>query len=514
MLPKKYQPLIIFFIALLAFSVLQFSFADFLGHDGYYHAKMALLIKESKGLVHNFPWMHYTIFNDNFAEHHLLYHLLLVPFIAFLPTILGIKIAAVLFASLAVTLFYWLLTKLKIKFPFFWTFILLFSSSFFLFRLNLPRAQSLSLIFIFLGIYALLKKKYFLLLLTTFFYSWLFDGFILLGLITFIYAAVDILFNLKRKEIKTLKNLLRASRPLVIFAAGLGISILANPYFPNNIHHLYFHLCKVGLLNPFSNLPVGGEWSYSSFSYLIQASPLILILFIASLSYLNAKIIVHKTKNINKEIYFFAAISIAFLILTILIKKLIEYSAPLIILLTAAAFDHFWKQNQNYLTKKLWPVKKNLSIAISTIAVIILISLGGYNFCHALKDITNYSKTHYFGFKEAADWLAKNTAPNSVIFHVDWGDFAPLFFYNSNNYYINGLDPNFMLEYDKNLFEKWNKIFHGKNLAEMHGTIKNDFGSDYIFITEKFKETKKYVDSNPMFKKVFEVEKGGIYRLK
>ncbi len=85
--------------------------------DGFYHTKMAILMKE-QGVVKNFPWMYFTTYRENFVDQHFGYHLFLIPFL-FLPSpknldafsletepLLKTKLAAVILSSFVFLLIY------------------------------------------------------------------------------------------------------------------------------------------------------------------------------------------------------------------------------------------------------------------------------------------------------------------------------------------------------------------------------------------------------------------------
>jgi hypothetical protein len=57
----------------------QFSTPNLPGNDGFYHIKMAYLMR-TEGLKPNFPWLPLTILNAReFYNHHFLFHVLLIP---------------------------------------------------------------------------------------------------------------------------------------------------------------------------------------------------------------------------------------------------------------------------------------------------------------------------------------------------------------------------------------------------------------------------------------------------
>jgi len=55
-----------------------------------------------------------------------------------------------------------------------------------------------------------------------------------------------------------------------------------------------------------------------------------------------------------------------------------------------------------------------------------------------------------------------------------------LFYYNTHNYYIIGLDPTFMYNYDQRLYQQFADITTGSVTSELAATISNNFGASYI----------------------------------
>ena len=513
--PKYHLPLF-FLFCIIFFAILQFSFPNYLGHDAYYHVKVSQLIWEGKELLQSFPWLQNTILRDNFVEHHLLFHLILIPFVTILPPILGGKIAAILFSALATTTTYWLLRKLKVKFPLLWSLLLLFSSSAFIFRLNLLRAQSLALVLLLLGTYALIKKKHILLFIITFAYTWLFDGFIVLGITVGLYFAINFLLCLRKNVKHKLKKILLYLAPLGIFLGAMLTAILFNPYFPHNIEQLYFHLYKVAMHNSFSNLPVGGEWLAPSYSELLSSSLLVMVLYIISVAAIIIQSLEKRSKPPTKTNIFLLVAASSFLILTFIAQRMAEYWIIFTVILAATTFSRLWHDNQPSINKisKIFSRQKKVRL-LSIIALAFFIITYGVLFVHKnIKQFDNYVTKHESGYKEAALWLKDNTSNGDIIYHVDWGDFPLLFFYSPQNYYVAGLDPNFMLEYDENTFNKWNKIFHQEDLQKMYSVIKYDFNSEYVLVTKKFPEITKHAESDPRFEKVYQSEAINIYHLK
>src|SRR3990170_8996014 len=130
-------------IVITYFYFLQFSSSSLADRDGYFHIKFSQLMYDH-GIIYKLPWMQYTIFKDYYRDHHFLQHVLYIPF-TFGDLINGAKWTAVVFPTIATFSAYWLMKECNIKFPFLWAGLVLASSHAFLYRMSMPRIQSISL---------------------------------------------------------------------------------------------------------------------------------------------------------------------------------------------------------------------------------------------------------------------------------------------------------------------------------------------------------------------------------
>ncbi len=503
---KFYLKYIILITTVISFiAIIQFKAYEFLCTDVYYHAKMAQLILDSGKLVEIFPWLQYTILNDNFVEHHLLFHILLLPFFKLLEPFLAAKIATIIFSAAFFIAFFVILKKLNIKFPHFWTLLLLFSSSLFIFRLNLLRAQSLALILLLIGIYLLIKNNYIYLIPLTIFYAWLFDGFIILGIVIAIKSLIEVYYLFKTKNTKLISDLFY---PIFCYLTGVVIAIILNPYFPKNIYHLFFHLYQVALKDPFSNMPVGIEWYMSAPRFLISSSLIIIALFVISIFIILLTKIKHR--KIGKITLFLFLNAVIFFILTIVVRKMIEYSAPLIILLAAYLYTNNHIAINKYIGKLFLFKNKYTS---KLLIIFLLTSAAIYNFQAVYFNLNN-DKEDKTNIKKASIWMKENIPANEIVYHLDWSESPQLLFYNDQNYYIAGLDPNFMKEYNYNLYQKWHQLFSQQSLENSYQIIKQDFKADYVFINKDFSEFVDYAKKDFRFETIYENENILIYKLK
>jgi len=79
----------------------------------------------------------------------------------------------------------------------------------------------------------------------------------------------------------------------------------------------------------------------------------------------------------------------------------------------------------------------------------------------------------------ASAWLEKNTVAGERVFQTDWDDFPRLFFYNTHNTYLIGLDPTYMQLYDPALYDQWVDITQG-DVINPSQIIASKFDSRYV----------------------------------
>jgi hypothetical protein len=193
MLKRYTLPVILFILFVAGMAAIQFSTPDMPDNDGFYHIKLAWLMR-TEGLKPNFPWLPMTILNlREYYDHHFLFHMGLIPF-TFGDLRLGAKWAAVIFSSLAFLAVWYLFHRQKIPASWLWALALLGISEAFLYRMSITRAQSLSLAALALGMAWMLEGKHKHLVALSFFYVWMYNAFpLMLALAGLHFVAVFLL---------------------------------------------------------------------------------------------------------------------------------------------------------------------------------------------------------------------------------------------------------------------------------------------------------------------------------
>lgn len=118
-------------------------------------------------------------------------------------------------------------------------------------------------------------------------------------------------------------------------------------------------------------------------------------------------------------------------------------------------------------------------------------------------------------YAAAMEWIQQNVHAGEVIFNSDWDDFPPMFYYNSSNAYVSGLDPTYLLDADAERARLYERITLGdeRKLAPL---IRESFGASYIFVKKQERPTNFYlnIEESGDFEEVYSDSYCTIFRIK
>jgi hypothetical protein len=115
-------------------------------------------------------------------------------------------------------------------------------------------------------------------------------------------------------------------------------------------------------------------------------------------------------------------------------------------------------------------------------------------------------------YANASVWLEKNTPVGSRVFQTDWDDFPRLFYYNTHNTYLIGLDPTYLQLYDSALYDLWVKITQGdvKNPSQVIATT---FGARYIHTDLNHRDFLRVAAADPGLREVYRDDQAVIFEV-
>lgn len=458
----------------LQFSTPEICCSDF---DGYYHIHWSQQLWN--GIRHGhfspaFSWLPLTSLNArDYADQHLLFHLLLIPFLWFATPVTAAKISAALFATAAVFSCFWLSLRYRLRYPMFWLLALLSSSALFLYRMSMTRAQSLSIIFIVAGIVLLFEEKYRWLAVVGFFYAWTYNLFVILAAMAVLWTAV-LWWNERRREL----------RPILWTAVGIAAGLVVNPYFPHDFRLFYEHLtAKLGEVSTTSG--AGMEWSALPSSDLVKWNALAVVAMLAG--YLASGFLLgRRGRSGTQRPIFFLLFSTLLLLLAARSRRFVEYWPPFAILFAAFTLQAVWEplpQRPQPPKAKSGPTQTAQPGITKATAVLLVIALGGvffYQARHARQLIATPSGAE--NYHAGTQWLLDHVPKGATIFNPAWDDFPILFYYDDAHAYVSGLDPIYLGNQNPDLGRLYERISAGK---ESHAGqyIHQAFGADYVLVS-------------------------------
>jgi hypothetical protein len=504
--------------------------------DGYYHIGWSQQLWQgirTGRFPPQFTWLPLTTLNArDYVDHHFLFHVFQIPFTFFPDVRTGAKVSAWLFGTLALLSCYWMILRYRIKYPLLWLVALLGCSAPFLFRMNMTKAMSVSIVLLVVGIHLLFQRKYLWLLPLAFFFTLTYDMFVLLGLVAFIWTAV-LIWSEGRFE----------WRPLAWVAVGVVAGTVINPYFPHNVRLLYAHFVMKVTAKGFSTA-VGQEWyPYESWDFARNCA----IAFVAmAAGYIAFN---WQDRKRTAQALFFLIFSTILLIANARWRRFAEYWPPFAVLFAAFSLQLVFERAQAYTrlpadvldelqpyldrekqtaadgreSDEVWPqveafviglvlsvmlfgllatkemgLPLQLSLLASAYFVLVLPYLkmrGGRMTIMTTVSLVLFTTmlvtakmesseiattAPHKEYTKGIEWMRTHIPAGQVIFNTDWDDFPKLFYYDPTHAYVSGLDPTYLYDRDQSLSRLYEEITLGRN-KDPGPAIRDRFGARYVF---------------------------------
>jgi hypothetical protein len=481
----------------LVFRHLQFSTASICcgDYDGYYHIKWSQMLWggiKSRHFPPAFTWLPLTTLDQNgYVDHHLLFHILQIPFTWFGNLTLGAKVAATLFGSLAVFSCYWLTLHYRIKYSLVWLIALLACSGAFLYRLNMAKAPPLAIIFMVVGIYLLFEKKYWMLGPLMFLFVWTYSLFPTLLFAALIWAGV-VGWCEERVE----------WRPVVWTLVGMIAGLVVNPYFPRNIWLFIEHARMKLTFGDFST-SVGQEWySYDSWVFLSTCFGACVAMLVGYIAFNGSD------RKRSAHSLFFLVFSTLLMVATMKSKRFAEYWPPFAVLFAAFSLQPIFDGARGVIgslpddvldelkpfldrhelaeteeaekQRELWKtlVAGGITAALFIVMLVNIKGIERFKINGVAGEIKSSDGPNKY--RDGMKWISQNVPAGERIFNTDWDDFPKMFFYDPSHSYISGLDPTYLFDKNQELAKLYDEVTLGK-VDDPALIIRDRFGSRYVF---------------------------------
>ncbi len=461
------------------------------GSDAFYHIGQAKVYLQRGLFDTSLPWATQSIIRDLGADLWWGFHMVLLPFALVPDVATGIRLAAVVFTLLFSGAVFWLLRRHRVPGAAWWTVGLLVAVPNVLFRLVMVRPHVLSLALALLLLSFLARGRWWQVLLASAAIVWLHLALFWMA------PGIVVAYTLGRLAVRR-----RADDPGVPVAAALAAVLVGTALGwvlrPHPVASAQLAWVQIGRL--FAEKATGQPLTFG-----VELLPLpIRELVTMSWSFLlvwTATLVAAVTMTVRQwrgrdgvspdpalpapeRVLLVTSVlcSLAFLGVTVLSARraLVEFTT-----FGFLAIPLVWSR---------MPAGLGRRVAVGALAMILVAHVPWA----VRRDLLNVrlAASPPDLRKEAATWLAANTAPGDIVFHLHWDDFGPLFAWNRSNRYLGGMDPIFQLAHDPAHY--WEFFFLSADLTTSYtcdafpcsaGTatdtptaITRDFGAHWVLV--------------------------------
>ncbi len=435
--------LCIVFLSIFAYLISLQGFSD---PDAWYHLAVTQELRDH-GIIHEFRWLPLTSLYEVYVDHHFGYHILLIPFITLLDPFIGILLATAVIITAFGYMVWHLLSTYEL--PHRWiAFLILFTSSGFLFRFSLVKSIALFWIFLIATFLVLEKRNYLLLALLSALGVFIHGGFILIPLTVLLYECVKAYTDplLSFWDSCTSKS----TRTAVLASlGGMFAGILISPYRFEYVAFLKIQLFAVAV-SVNSHVYLANEWLGGNFNFVMTYAPLGALVFaIITTAYL-----VHPPLRTSRQTLFWYLYSFIWLILTIKSRRYIEMFVPAISITSVFAYAHVHHACVAY-TKTLPSYVKIFFITPLALVVLHTLTL---TYAYTYQGVRPFDRS-----KALVSYVTQQTNQSNIV-NIDFGDFPSLMYWGRDLTYIQGLDPLFLADSQPEVYQELKALMEGETI--------------------------------------------------
>ena len=513
----KVSLILIFFLSISAYVNLRSP--NIPDPDSLYHIRHAWIYQTNSIFDSSFPWTQFSVIKTMGADLWYGFHILLVPLTYLSDLVIAIKVASIVITFLVLASIYGALKNVDVKLPALWAIFFLFSSPSVITRMTMMRPHPLSLALTALIFSLFYKGPTILILIASFLLSWIHSS-----IFWFPITAICVLTFFKWLNHQGID-----ARKLTAFFAGIVMGLAARPHPVANLKLIYIQVVDLYLSKNYELAKIIGAELRPPTWEGVYTQKWLFIVLVAALVYLGWRNYKKGFSDSDRKIVVLSSLTLV--ALSILMystaKRAIDQLGLFIITFAGSIFSA-----TSFLKRRTESVKEGF------VLILLLSLLLGFS----IYNITRIDSSSFHSstkFKKSALWLEENTEKEDTVFYLNWGYFSFLFFWNQSNYYINGMDPVFLLKYDKKLYWKLYNMAVNEDdkklywklgnmaLSEMGGitcgydpkqcgpenvetvpdVLRNDFHASYVFVEINKQRFSSYMEEDKKnFEKVYENE--------
>ena len=338
-------------------------------------------------------------------------------------------------------------------------------------------------------------------------YVWLYDGFALLAGMVLCFFAAELITERRANW-----------RLLAWGLGGMAAGVVINPYFPRNIASYGFNLVRT-LSGAQVEARTGSEWLPLAPMFLFKTAAGTWLAFVGAMGLMAVR------RRPSRATLALAVASVLGMLLAIKARRHFDLWCPVTFLFLAWSWADFWQARKT--AGEDGAVKPRAGAPLIATACLGLLILNAGVVVHWMRaDLKNERPFEYY--KGAAEYIlrevrlsADSRPPGArpIVFTGDWDDFPFMFFFNSECYYVVGLDKLYLKRYDEDLYKLWLKITAGK-VKSPSKPIRDPFNAQYLVVsrhakkaTQKEKFLRLLAEADPHMKRVYKDDYCEVFRV-
>jgi hypothetical protein len=387
------------------------------GYDAYRHVKVAALMLEAPGTMMKDPWRLAFLWPKPF-DVWFGYELLLAPFTKIFGMIAAAKVfASLIFAAISFVLLR-LLQHFQVVYRIGWLIIAIAGSSITLNRATTSRPFLLAILLV--------------LAIALFTFE---DRPVAVGLLSalhalsysmfFLAAVVPVIWLLLRRDS-------RAVRLMAFCAGGIAVGLLINPYFPQS---MLFAIATVSVVSIASkaHVSIGGElYPMIPGWFLLASLPVVLVWGSAAVARLRQ----WRESGLVPKIDLLLAVSLVALAGSFQVGRTVDFFVPFGVVFAAVVLSP-------------WLIRHQKDLAYICVPIFFWCAVNVF-----LAYRTGQQSIEFGRYRGASEYLQKH-APGELVANAQWGDYHYLFFWNSSNRYVIGIEPTATYRMDPKKYWIW-----------------------------------------------------------
>ncbi|MCR4280448.1 MAG: hypothetical protein NUV82_03430, partial [Candidatus Komeilibacteria bacterium] len=303
----------------------------------------------------------------------------------------------------------------------------------------------------------------------------------------------------------------RGRKWLVVLVTLLGMvaGILTHPYFPDNLKFYHEQVIKIAFLNiDYTSLNVGSEWfPFPPLSLLSSASLLFIVLAVSLV------FVAWTPRRLSKVTVYLGIMTVVLLLLTLKTRRFVEYLVPITIMFTSLLWRDLlgelrWRDIWRRYLSDTW-LHKTMTIVVIVAGLFII---GRSIWFTKQASDEGRPLTQY---REAALWMKYNLPDNALVINNNWSDWPQLFYYNTTQNYLIGLDMRFMLNKYPYAIDTYLALNKAEERPEINPYIffRQRLNGDYLFISKQRGHLREKISDSVYFQIVYEDDDAAIYRI-